>query len=233
MRAPDALWDLFAALLPGLVIAGVLSLFAGCASAPARQPEPLSPMPSAQPPPEAGAIWSDGQGLALFQDQKARNVGDVLTVLLVEATDAKTTSATSTSKNSSTDIGAPRIFGRPVTVKSVPVLSASMEAEHAFSGAGASSQSNKLSGSVTVSVIERLPNGSLRVRGSKTLNINQGEEFVRIEGLVRPADIAPDNTILSSRVADARIAYGDNGALGESNEKGWLARFFSSSWMPF
>ena len=208
------------------------AIIAGCASAPAR--EPLAPVPAFVPSPaEPGAIWSEGQGLALFQDQKARNVGDVLTVLLVEATDAKTTSATSTSKNTNTDISAPQIFGRPVTIKGVPVLSAALESEHAFSGAGASSQSNKLSGSVTVSVIERLPNGFLRVRGGKTLNINQGEEFVRIEGVVRPADIAPDNTILSSRVADAHIAYGDNGALGESNEKGWLARFFTSSWMPF
>lgn len=233
MRRLDDLFDLFAALLPGLVMAGVLGLFAGCASAPARAPELPPPVAAAAPAPEAGAIWSEGQGLALFQDQKARSVGDLLTVLLVEATDAKTTSATSTSKNNSTDIAAPRIFGRPVTVKGVPVLSAAMESEHAFSGAGASSQSNKLSGSVTVSVIERLPGGMLRVRGGKTLNINQGEEYVRIEGLVRPADIAPDNTVLSSRVADARIAYGDNGALGESNEKGWLARFFSSGWMPF
>lgn len=182
---------------------------------------------------EPGSIYSAGQGLALFEDQKARGVGDTLTVLLVESTDAKTSSATSTSKATSSEIKGPTILGRPVTLGGVPVLNNSLGSDHSFDGSGGSSQSNKLSGSVTVTVIQRLPNGNLSVRGGKHISLNQGKEFVRIEGIVRPADIAPDNTVLSSRVADARIAYGDNGALGESNAKGWLARFFGSEWMPF
>lgn len=209
------------------------ALLAACASSPKKDDLAATTWDVPTPPaPEAGAIYSAGGG-ALFEDQKARAVGDTLTVLLVESTDAKTSSATSTAKKTSGEISSPTIFGRPVTINGVPVLSSSIASDHDFSGSGASTQSNKLNGSVTVTVVARLPNGNLAVRGGKQLQINQGKEFVRIEGIVRPADIAPDNTVLSSRVADARIAYGDNGALGESNAKGWLARFFSSPWMPF
>ncbi|MDE2220480.1 MAG: flagellar basal body L-ring protein FlgH, partial [Gammaproteobacteria bacterium] len=76
-------------------------------------------------------------------------------------------------------------------------------------------------------------NGNLLVRGQKWIAINQGREYVRIQGIVRPVDIRPDNTVPSTKVADATIAYGSQGALNDSNSKGWLARFFDSRWMPF
>lgn len=206
----------------------------GCAAAPTqRTPEPLmaSAMPVAAP--QNGAIYSAGMGMALFEDQKARNVGDVLTILLVETTTAKTSAATTTAKDTSSSVAAPTVFGMPVTVGGNAILSAELESAHKFSGSGNSSQSNALQGNVTVTVIARQPNGNLVVRGEKHLALNQGSEFVRIEGVVRPADIAPDNTIPSSRVADARISYTGEGTLAESNSKGWLARFFSSPIWPF
>src|SRR5690606_34511665 len=102
----------------------------------------------------------------------------------------------------------------------------------AFSGTGSSAQSNQLSGSVTVTVVQRLANGNLVVRGDKLIRLNQSDEIVQIMGIVRAADIGPDNTISSSRVADVRIAYGGRGAVAKSNVMGWLSRFFQSPLFP-
>jgi flagellar L-ring protein precursor FlgH len=90
-----------------------------------------------------------------------------------------------------------------------------------------------LTGQITVTVAQRLSNGALIVRGEKWLTINQGEELVRISGIVRAQDIGNDNIVPSSRVADARIEYVGKGTLADSNTRGWLSRFFDSKWMPF
>ena len=209
-------------------------LLVGCASTPTQKtPEATAATAIPVIPPQNGSIYSASQGMALFEDQKARNVGDVLTILLVETTTAKTSAATNTAKDTSSDISAPKVFGMPVSINGVAVLSGSLDSTHKFAGSGDSSQSNALQGNVTVTVIGRQPNGNLVVRGEKHLALNQGSEFVRIEGVIRPADIAPDNTIPSSRVADARISYTGEGTLAESNSKGWMARFFSSPLWPF
>ena len=113
------------------------------------------------------------------------------------------------------------------------VLAASARGERDFTGKGSSAQSNRLQGSVTVTVIQRLPNGNLVVQGQKSLRLNQGDELVQIQGIVRAADIATDNTIPSSKVADARIAYGGRGAVAQSNAMGWLGRFFNSRLAPY
>ncbi len=211
-------------------------LLAGCATTSQtaqKTPDPLLATAAAPVAPQNGSIYASGQGMSLFEDQKARNVGDVLTILLVETTTAKTSAATNTAKDSSSNVSAPTIMGMPVSIHGTSVLSASLDSTHKFAGSGDSSQSNTLQGNVTVTVIGRQPNGNLIVRGEKHLALNQGSEFVRIEGVVRPADIAPDNTIPSSRVADARISYTGEGTLAESNTKGWLSRFFSSPLWPF
>jgi len=130
-------------------------------------------------------------------------------------------------------MAAPEIFGAPVTVNGRDILSASASGERDFDGQGKSSQSNRLQGSVTVTVIQRLPNGNLVVQGQKNMRLNQGDELVQIQGIVRPADIARDNTIPSSKVGDAQIVYGGRGALAQSNAMGWLGRFFNSRLMPY
>jgi len=84
-----------------------------------------------------------------------------------------------------------------------------------------------------VTVVEVLANGNLVVQGEKWININQGEEYIRLRGIVRPSDISPDNTIASVRVANAQIQYSGDGSLADANEQGWLAKFFNSPWMPF
>jgi flagellar L-ring protein FlgH len=118
-------------------------------------------------------------------------------------------------------------------VNGTEVLSANIDNETSFDGAGDSEQSNTLVGDITVAVIRRLNNGNLLVRGQKWIGINQGKEFIRIEGVIRPIDIQPDNTIPSFKVANAHITYGARGALADANKQSWLTRFFSSPLMPF
>lgn len=183
--------------------------------------------------PTSGAIYNAGTGFALFEDPKARVAGDLLTVLLVEKTQAQKKAATSTSKDSSTEIINPILLGRPLTIGGTGMGTNGLEASRTFDGKGDTTQSNQLSGSVTVTVLERLPNGNLLVSGEKNLELSQGSERVRVSGVVRPVDVRPDNTITSDRIADARIEYVGRGALADANAQGWLSRFFNSPWFPF
>jgi flagellar L-ring protein precursor FlgH len=131
------------------------------------------------------------------------------------------------------DTGFPIIAGRPVTANGTTVLHSELESDNSFDGQADSSQSNRLDGSITVTVAERLPNGNLLVRGEKLITINQGEEFIRLQGIIRPVDIGPENTVASTKVADAMITYSGRGALADANRPGWLGRFFNSPWFPF
>ncbi|MGQ0697897.1 MAG: flagellar basal body L-ring protein FlgH [Panacagrimonas sp.] len=219
---------------PSLFVAVLSLVLAGCAStAPVREPAATPTVQQAQPRPTPGAIYNASTGFALFEDPKARVAGDLLTVLLVEKTQAQKKAATSTSKDSSAEIGNPTLFGRPLTAGGGPVGAFGIDGSRSFDGKGDSSQSNQLNGSVTVTVIERLPNGNLLVSGEKNLELNQGSERVRLSGVVRPVDVRPDNTITSDRIADARIEYVGRGALADANAQGWLSRFFHSPWFPF
>lgn len=211
-----------------------LSALAGCVSTP-RDPDYAATWPEEPPPATAGngAIYQVGHDVALFENSVARRVGDTLTIRLNESTNASKSSSTKTSKSSEAEIAGPTIAGRPVTVNGIEVLSGGLNSDMSFDGQGGSSQSNKLTGEVTVTVAQRLPNGNLLIRGQKWIAINQGKEYVRIQGIVRPIDIDPDNSISSLKVADAMISYGGKGALADANSPGLLARFFSSKWMPF
>ncbi len=184
-----------------------------------------------------GSIYASGgggnRGMSLFQDNKARGVGDLLTIVLVENTRARTNATTAVSKESGVDVAAPTIFGQDITYNGRPLLQAGIEGTRDFAGRGDSAQSNQLAGNITVRVVEDLGNGNLRVAGEKQMRLNQGDELVQIQGLVRTADIGPDNRISSDRVADAQILYGGRGTLARSNAMGWLARFFNSAAFPY
>lgn len=214
-----------------------LMLMAGCSSSlVTKRGEPeFAPVAPVQPAPanvHNGSIYMAGYSKPLFEDIKARQVGDLLTVLLEERTDASKTASTDISKDNTTDISAPTILGQDVTWKGNP-LSTSMQSSNDFSGEADSAQSNMLQGSITVTVAQVLPNGNLVVQGEKWIAINQGDEYVRLRGIVRPVDIAPTNTVFSTQVADAQITYRGKGAPAESNAIGWLARFFITPIWPF
>ncbi|MEI7035928.1 flagellar basal body L-ring protein FlgH [Fulvimonas yonginensis] len=219
-----------------LFAAAALLALAGCAVQPSRDDADWAPTLPAQPDvaaaPADGAIYHEAQGMELFADPRAHRAGDILTIVLVESTQASKKASTSTSKKDKADLAAPTILGKGLTINGNP-LSAGLDGERTFDGNGSSSQSNQLTGQITVTVAQRLSNGNLIVRGEKWLTINQGQELVRIAGIVRPQDIGPDNTVPSTRVADARISYTGRGTLADANTRGWLSRFFNSKWMPF
>lgn len=214
------------------------ALCGACAHVQDDEPTPTAYAPAhaaltAQAEPLPGTIFRDGSGVDLFMDLRARAVGDILTVRLVERTNASKESSTSTARGASVDTGFPVIAGRPVTVNGTQVFNNELASDSSFSGQADASQSNSLDGNITVTVTQRLPNGNLHVRGEKWITLNQGEELIRVEGIVRPVDIGPDNTIDSTKVADARITYSGKGTLADANRPGWLSRFFNSPWFPF
>jgi len=183
---------------------------AGCAVAPAPPPDPgfvaVRPQVALPPPRQDGGLFQDGYGASLFTDPSARNVGDLITVILEERTQAKKSASTSADKQQTLDVPVPTLFGGNVSYRGQNVLD--------------SSQSNSLTGRITVTVAEVLPNGNLWVQGEKRLTLNEGSEFIRFSGVVRPEDIRGDNTVLSSQVGDATIVYSGRGTLADVNRPG-------------
>jgi flagellar L-ring protein precursor FlgH len=213
----------------------VICLLAACAGPPHIENFDATPpeeVPVAQAQVANGAIFKTGTDVALFETAVARRVGDTVTINLQENTAAQKSSSTTTSKSSKVEIPPPTLFGGPVTLNGRDILSNELETNRDFDGSGDSQLSNKLQGFITVTVAQRLANGNLVVRGQKWIGINQGKEFVRIQGVIRPIDINPDNSIPSYKVADASITYGAQGALNDANRPGLLSRFFNSIWNP-
>jgi flagellar L-ring protein precursor FlgH len=212
------------------------TLLTACGLLPGKDHKSEPAVARALPPPTPrteGAIYQAGQQMELFADLKARRVGDVLTITLNESTNASKNAVTKTAKTTSVANTGPTIFGKSITSKGVPVLNTTMNGADSFDGEGSSTQSNSLVGSLTVTVIDVQANGNLVVQGDKTLKLNQGDELVHISGVIRPADIATNNTVTSDRLADARITYSGKGVVNSSNSMGWLARFFNSPFAPF
>ena len=191
------------------------------------------PDPVADTGPPDGAIYRDGRSLAVFENPIAHRVGDVVTITLQESTSAQKSATTTTQKSSSATLPSPTIFGKTPTINGVPFLSGGIANTNKFDGEGTSAQSNTLTGSITVTVVKRFANGNLLVRGEKWLNLNQGKEFIRIQGIIRVIDIQSNNSIPSYQVADAQISYGGKGAISDANGEGLLERFFNSPYMPF
>lgn len=180
-----------------------------------------------------GSIYQEGMRVAFFDDMRAKHVGDILTILLLENTSASKSAKTSTSKNQNVDQKPPKIAGSRVTRDGKDILNNKVESRRKFSSDGATSQRNSLNGTITVTVAKVLPNKNLIVRGEKIIMLNQGNEYIRFMGIVRPIDIRPDNTVDSSRIANVQISYGGQGVINDANRMGWLARYFQSSAWPF
>jgi flagellar L-ring protein precursor FlgH len=215
--------------------AALLLALTGCMAG-LRPTEDFAAVLPPDDPPAAtsnGAIYQADRDVRLFENSTAHRVGDVLTIVLAEKTNASKSASTTTAKNTSIDLPGPTIAGAPVTVNGREVLSASLDNGTSFDGTGDSKQSNELTGNITVTVAQRLANGNLVVRGQKWIMINQGREYVRIQGIVRPVDISPQNTVPSYKIADASISYGSQGVINAANSKSLLARFFDSKWLPF
>ncbi|WP_336368313.1 flagellar basal body L-ring protein FlgH [Marinobacter sp. C2H3] len=216
----------------GLVL--VLAVLQGCVAMTRPRPVPDDPAyapvaPQAMMPrdPNSGAIFQSARNYDFYGDTTALNVGDVLTVTLQESTRASKSQDTDIKKENNISLPNPTILGRNKLG-----LTTDLDNKRDFKGQAGADQSNSLNGNITVTVTEVLPNGVLRIRGEKWLSLTNGDEYIRLTGLVRPQDIQPDNTVASNRIADARIGYGGTGDLDQANRMGWASRFFNSEWWP-
>lgn len=163
----------------------------------------------------------------LYTDTRAHRVGDIISVTLEEKTSASKKATTDDSKKDSYDIGKTSLAGQNIHLGKYDT-SASHSSSNSFAGKANASQSNSLTGQISVSVVKVLANGSLQVRGEKWLMLNNGNEYVRVTGIIRPEDISADNTVSSQRIANARIQYGGTGDFANSQERGWLSKFLNS-----
>lgn len=205
-----------------LIAAGIFGSLFG--SKPKESYEPaLPPVPVLQAPTN-GAIFQAANGYApLTSGQRAAMVGDIVTIVLVERTQAAKSNAASLDRSG--DIGLTPPTTGPLSLFNPSDVA--MGGDQGFSGKGAATQSNSLIGEISATVAAVYPNGNMLVRGEKLVTLNRGDEFIQISGMIRPADIGADNRVASTRVADARITYSGRGQLARASQQGWLQRFFS------
>lgn len=230
--------------MSGLVVSGL----SGCTRLYEKPGDPrfspVIPEYQAQAEPKNGSLFAANKGLALYEDMKAKQIGDIITVVLTEVTAANKKSETKLNKKATAAIANPNLLGTGAKFdlpKQLPIplvttdnlnLAASIDADRTFDGKGDSNQSNSLNGTITVTVTQIYPNGNLYIRGEKWITLTQGDEFIRISGIVRPQDISPDNTLTSSRIADARITYSGRGDMHNTNKPGWINKILGSKLWP-
>jgi flagellar L-ring protein precursor FlgH len=231
--------------LTGLMIL-MATMLAGCNTTPPKHDPMFAPVRPVYIKPQHennGAIFQAGQEMSWFEDMRARRVGDLITVHLVEKTEGKKDSNSEIKKSQTVAIANPTLLGTtpqfsapgilPLASNSNNSLAFNIDSSSAFKGEGDADQSNELTGNITVTVVEVLPNGYMIVRGEKRIGINQGNEYVKLSGIVRPADIDSTNTVQSTKIGDATIQYIGDGQVADASVMGWLSKFFISAIMPF
>jgi len=231
----------------------LFTITSGCATqrlehdkkyAPVRPPEVVTK------PQNSGSIYLNANNMTLFETVKAHRIGDILTVVFDENTTGKKETKTEDKKGMSVGLTNPTLFGKGVTTDAttgnavadtglgltdalLQSLNNSIASSNDFKSKGKSEQKNSLSGNIGVTVVEVLANGNLVVQGEKLVTINQGDEYIQLSGIIRSRDVAMDNKISSSKVANARIVYSGVGLTHDSNKAGWGSRFFLSDVWPF
>ncbi len=209
-------------------------LLAGCVTTtpPTAVHQPMTVRPEARPAitPSSGAIYNVATARPLFEDRRARFVGDTLIINIQEKVQASKKSENKTTRSSTVDVSVPTIVGMPFKGAQGTALSATDT--NNFDGKGENTSSNDFTGTITVTVIEVYPNGNLLVSGEKQIGLKEGEEFIRFSGVVNPNTVTAANTVTSTQVADARIEYKANGFIDSAQVMGWLGRFFLT-FLPF
>jgi len=210
-------------------------LLAGCESLPKRDPDfaPVQAVDLRPPQQNNGAIYQAGYDMRMFEDHTAKRVGDILTINLEEKTQAKKVADLDAKKDNSISASAPILMGLDPSILFGNDLSATLASKHEFTGESEANQSNSLSGKISVTVVAVLPNGNLKIRGEKRVTLNDGNEYIRLLGIVRPVDINESNEISSNKVADATIMYTGDGTVADSSKVGFFAKFFLSPLFPF
>lgn len=217
-----------------------LLLLSGCAVTPptsVHQPMSARPQPVRPAASGNGSIYQPAQYaqsgsryMPLFEDRRARDVGDTLIIAINEKTNASKKSNSSVNRSGSSSFAVPLVSGLPGKTFQGAGLGASSATD--FDAKGESASNNDFTGTITVTVVEVLPNGNLVVSGEKQLGINQGSEFIRFSGVVNPASIASGNIVSSTQVANAQIEYRGTGQMDSAQVMGWLSRFFMT-FLPF
>jgi flagellar L-ring protein precursor FlgH len=180
----------------------------------------------------SGSLFKQHYVNNIYSDSKAHRVGDIISVILSEKTQAKKNAKTELKKENETNLDAVTgLGGVPVTINGQS-LQFGLSQNSSFKGDSKADQGNSLSGNISVHVLRVLPNGNLMIRGEKWLTLNNGDEYIRLTGVIRSKDISSNNTIVSNKVANARIQYAGTGSFADSNEQGWLVKFFNSTWWP-
>lgn len=185
---------------------------------------------------KTGSLWQGGEG-SLFAANKARKVGDLVTVAIYERASAQKEAETETGRASSASLGIPKFFGYEAALAAKnpnlePASLISASTENSFEGSGSTSREERLSATLTTRVVAVLESGNLKIEGSKTIRVNNEEQIIRLSGIVRPADITESNMIDSKYILDAEIEYFGDGVLSEKQRPGWLARLIDVAW-PF
>ena len=192
---------------------------------------PIDPSKSAVPVQVTGSLFNDNLAYDLYSYAPKFKIGDTINVLLQEETVATKTAKTNLSNQNNYNLDPIKIPGGNLSVNGNDI-ELGVSQDQAFDGSSGSSQSHNIQGRITVSVINVLNNGNLVVRGEKWLLINNGKEYIRLTGIIRPLDVSEDNSIESYQVADSRIEFSATGEQAEIQTRGWLSSLFSGSLWP-
>ena len=228
----------------GLIVILVGSFFAfGCASAPPQAElvaQQSTPMYDVSTPPQRceGSLWNERGPLCnLFANQKARLVGDIITINIVESSSASNNATTQTDRKSGISGGVENLFGWENSYASDdnffnPFGTIKGDLSSTFDGGGTTTRSGKLNAYMTARITEILPNGDYKIVGTRDVTVNNEKQYMMLAGLVRPRDVSADNVVLSTYIADAKITYSGSGIINDRQQPGWLARVLDSIW-PF
>jgi len=196
--------------------------------------EPLEePVPGDAKPQSPGTLWNGDEGNWLA-DIKARRVGDIVTVIIAEEASASKEASTDTDRSSSLSAGISNLFGLEQSVSSKITPSALINASTSndFSGGGKTTRSENLAATLTTQVVKVYPNGNLKIRGGKSVTVNNENQIIYLTGIVRSYDVTADNTVDSGDILNAQISYTGKGAISDKQKPGWLMRIFDNTW-PF
>lgn len=189
-------------------------------------------------PPESGSLWSDQSDFGnLFTNPKARRVGDIVTVRIVESSSATNKASTQTGRSSSVSASVDGLFGleNKYSANSPffnPFSTVAGGLESGFDGSGTTKRSGDLTAVITARVMDILPNGNLIIMGSREVMVNREKQEITLSGIIRPRDVSAENVVLSTYISDAKIAYSGSGVINDRQRPGWLARAIDLVW-PF
>lgn len=225
----------FSAIKLGCLLTTSMVCFLGCV-APIKQVQPITEqhhpplyMASENPQtPAEGSLWQENGTMGeLFINPKARRVGDIVTIKIVESSKASNNASTNTGRDSSVDVGIDKFLGLENNITSTqglnPFSRITGSTSNKFTGQGGTSRSGDLNAYITTRVIGVLPSGNLAISGSREVIVNNEAQMIVVSGVIRPRDISHENVVLSTYISDARIAYSGSGIVNDQQRKGWLA----------